>query len=291
MADARTAIVTGGGRGIGEAAAHALARDGFRLVLVARTASELERVAGEVRRRGGAAHAVSADVSHPEDASRIARTTLDAYGGIDVLVNAAGVYGPIGPTWEVDVEAWVQAIHVNLVGTFLCCRAVLPHMIERRRGKIVNLSGGGATAPLPRFSAYGTSKAAVVRLTETLAEEVRKFNVQVNAIAPGAVDTRLQDEVLAAGERAGPLLERIRALRTTGHGGVPPELAADLGAFLVSERADGLTGKLIAAPHDGWQSWDAARIAELRDSAWFTLRRLDRHTLLPLVKKAQEEQG
>jgi len=290
MTESRTAIVTGGGRGIGEAIAYALARDGFRLVLAARTSSELERVAAEVRRRGGMAETVTADVSLAEDVDRIARAAVNARGGIDVLVNAAGVYGPIGPTWDVDPVEWVRAVHINLVGTFLCCRAVLPYMIARRRGKIVNLSGGGATAPLPRFSAYGASKAAVVRLTETLAEEVREFNIQVNAIAPGAVDTRLQDQVLAAGERAGPLWERIRTLRETGQGGVPPDLAADLVAFLASERADALTGKLIAAPYDGWRSWDAARVAELRDTSWFTLRRLDRHTLLPLAKQLREDE-
>jgi len=291
MSDGRTAIVTGGGRGIGEAVAYALADDGVSLVLAARTASELERVAERVRQRGGTARTVCADVSRPADVTRIVRAALDADGRADVLVNAAGVYGPIGPMWDVDPDAWVRALHINLVGTFLCCREVLPHMIEHRRGKIINLSGGGATAPLPRLTAYGASKAAVVRLTETLAEEVREFNVQVNAVAPGAVDTRLQDDVLAAGERAGALWARIRALRETGQGGVSPDVAAALVVFLASARSDGLTGKLIAAPHDGWQSWDAARIAALRDSPWFTLRRLDRHTLLPLVKEMEEDGG
>jgi len=291
VAEPGAAIVTGGGRGLGEAAAYALAAAGRPLVLVSRTPSELERVAAAVRQRGGAARTVSADVSRPEDVDRVARAALDAYGPVEVLVNAAGVYGPIGVTWEVDPAQWVRALHVNLVGTFLCCRAVLPQMIARRRGKIINFSGGGATAPLARFSAYGVSKAAVVRLTETLAEEAREFDVQINAIAPGAVDTRLQDDVLEAGERAGPLAARIRELRESGRGGVPPTLAAELVAFLASDAADGLTGKLIAAPYDDWRSWDAARIAALAASPWLTLRRLDRHTLAPLVRDLTEERG
>jgi 3-oxoacyl-[acyl-carrier protein] reductase len=133
------------------------------------------------------------------------------------------------------------------------------------------------------LTAYGASKTAVVRLTETLAEEVKPLNIQVNVIAPGMVDTRLQDHLLAAGSLAGELAGRIRKLRQTGEGGVPPERAAALALFLASAAADGLTGKLISAPYDGWESWDAARIAELMAAPWLTLRRIDSFTLKPLM--------
>ncbi len=279
----KVAIVTGGSRGIGEAVAAAFAREGARLVVAARTESELRQAAERLRGRGVEIRWVSADVSQAGDADRIVQAALRAFGQVDVLVNAAGVYGPIGPMWDVDASAWLQAIQVNLCGTFFCCRAVLPHMIERRQGKIVNFSGGGAASPLPRFTAYGVSKAAVVRLTETLAEEVKEFNIQVNAIAPGAVDTRLQDAVIAAGERAGALLARIRRLRDTGEGGVPRELPASLAVFLASPKSGALTGKLIAAPYDAWTSCDAERIAKLMTSPWLTLRRLDHATLRPLL--------
>jgi 3-oxoacyl-[acyl-carrier protein] reductase len=198
-------------------------------------------------------------------------------------VNAAGVYGPIGRTWEVDPEAWWRAHEINVRGTLLACRAALPAMVAGGHGRIINFSGGGATSPLPRFSAYAASKAAVVRLTETLAEELRDQGITVNAIAPGAVDTRLQDEVIAAGDRAGELYGRMRRLREHGEGGVPAELPAALAVFLATDAAAGITGKLISAPHDGWQSWDAARVRELGESAWLTLRRLDPHTLRPLL--------
>jgi len=289
--DNTTAIVTGAGRGIGEAIALAFAREGADLVLAARTESELHSVAEQVQQAGRQARVVTADVSIEADAARIAQTALDAYGRIDVLVNAAGVYGPIGPLWEVDVEAWTQAIRINLGGTLHCCRAVLPHMIERRRGTIVNYSGGGAASPLPRFSAYGVSKAAVVRLTETLAEEVKDLGIRVNAIAPGAVDTRLQDEVLAAGDKAGDLYGRMQRLRQTGEGGVPRELPAELTVYLASEASAPLTGKLIAAPYDGWQSWTPERTAELMTSPWFTLRRLDEVTIRPLLPKLTGQDG
>ena len=287
----RVAIVTGGGRGIGEAVALALAREGARVVVAARTGAELGRVVARIGQLGGAARAVPSDVSQPAQVERLTRAALDAYGQIDVLVNAAGVPGPIGPLWDTDVAAWKRAIDVNLLGTFLCCHAVVPHMIKQRRGKVINLSGGGAASPLPRFSAYGASKAAVVRLTETLAEELREFNVQVNAIAPGLVDTQLQDAVLAAGERAGAQFARVRRLRETGEGGVPGELPATLAVWLASDRSDGLTGKLIAAPFDDWQTWGAARIAELASSAWLTLRRLDHPTVRPLLETMPRDAG
>ena len=287
----RVAIVTGGGRGIGEAVALALAREGARVVVAARTGAELGRVVARIEQLGGAARAVPSDVSQPAQVERLTQAALDAYGQIDVLVNAAGIPGPIGPLWDTDVAAWKRAIDVNLLGTFLCCHAVVPHMIKQRRGKVINLSGGGAASPLPRFSAYGASKAAVVRMTETLAEELREFNVQVNAIAPGLVDTQLQDAVLAAGERAGAQFARVRRLRETGEGGVPGELPATLAVWLASDRSDGLTGKLIAAPFDDWQTWGAARIAELTSSAWLTLRRLDHPTVRPFLETMPRDAG
>lgn len=283
----KVAIVTGGGRGIGEAIALAFAREGARLAIASRTQSELDQVAAKIQELSGQVLVIPTDVSNRDDVVRLVKTTLDSYGQVDVLVNAAGVYGPIGPMWDIDVDEWIRAMQINLFGTFMCCHAVLPHMIERRQGKITNFSGGGATLPLPRFTAYGVSKTAIVRLTETLAEEVKESNIQVNAVAPGAVDTRLQDDVLAAGERAGDLLARIRKLRETGEGGVPRELPAELVVFLASDDSDGLTGKLVAAPYDGWQSWDANRIAELMSAPWFTLRRIDPYTLRPLMDKLE----
>jgi 3-oxoacyl-[acyl-carrier protein] reductase len=283
----KVALITGGGRGIGEAIALAMAAEGAWLALAARTTGEVEQVAGQVQRAGGQAIPLTIDVSCPDDVQRMVNATLRHYGQIDILANAAGIYGPIGPAWEVDVDGWMRAMEINLGGTFRCCQAVLPCMIERRQGKIINFSGGGATSPLPRFTAYGVSKAAVVRLTETLAEEVRPFGIQVNAIAPGAVDTRLQDEVLAAGEKAGDLFQRIQELRATGKGGTPRELAAQLAVFLASATSDGLTGRLIAAPYDGWQQWDSTRIEELMALPWFTLRRMDPFTIKPFVCKVE----
>src|SRR5712692_9248278 len=216
----KTAIITGGGRGIGQAIAFMFAREGAQLLLAARTAAELAATARHIEQDGGRADYIQADVAEHGDVVRVVEHSLARFGAIDILVNCAGVYGPIGPLVEVNADAWMKAVQINLCGTFLMCHGLLPHMIERRRGKIINFSGGGATSPLPRFTAYGVSKTAVVRLTETLALEVKEFNIQVNAIAPGAVDTRLQDEVIAAGEKAGEIASRMKKLRETGEGGV-----------------------------------------------------------------------
>jgi NAD(P)-dependent dehydrogenase (short-subunit alcohol dehydrogenase family) len=285
----RVVVVTGGGRGIGAAVAHAFAADGAAVFLIARSDAELRATAAEITASGGRAASASADVAELSAVRSAFATCRREFGAVDVLVNAAGVYGPIGRAWEVDAEAWWKAQEINLRGTLHTCAAVIPEMIARRAGRIVNFSGGGATAPLPRFSAYAASKAAVVRLTETLAEEVREYGITVNAIAPGAVDTRLQDEVLSAGAEAGDLYGRMQRLRETGEGGVPAALAASLAVFLAGDAAAGLTGKLIAAPHDGWQQWTEERISELAASPWFTLRRLDPFTVQPLLARTPED--
>jgi NAD(P)-dependent dehydrogenase (short-subunit alcohol dehydrogenase family) len=280
----RTALVTGAGRGIGAAIAAALAAEGARVYLVARTRSELDAVASGIRARGGRAEVFTGDAAAPADVARITSAALEA-GGVDVLVNNAGVYGPIGPFVETNLDEWWRALEVNLRSALLFSRALAPGMIAARRGKIINLSGGGATTPLPNLTLYSVSKTAVVRFTETLAVELRPHNVQVNAIAPGAVDTRLQDDLLAAGDRAGADLHgRIRALRETGAGGVPASVPAALALWLASDDSGTLTGKLISAPHDPWRDWGSAG-DELSASPMYTLRRLDPHTLRPLKDK------
>src|SRR6266436_5660884 len=285
----RVAVIVGAGRGIGEAIALRFAAEGAKLVLAARTAPELQAVAELVNAAGGTANFVLTDVTAPEQVTNLVQKSIETFGQIDILMNAAGTYGPIGRAWEVDTQEWANTFSVNLFGPFLLCQSVLPHMIHAGRGKIINFSGGGATSPLCRFSAYGVSKAALVRFTETLAEEVKEFNIQVNAIAPGAVDTKLQDSVLAAGEKAGDLLQRIRRLRETGEGGTPREVSAELAVFLASEASRNLTGRLISAPNDKWESWTDERIEQVMSQPWFTLLRMDPFTLRPLLEEMRAD--
>ena len=273
----QVALITGAGRGIGRAIALALAGAGADLVLAARSATELAETSAQVRSLGREVVAAPVDVSRREDVQQAVAQGLERFGQVDILVNNAGIQPPIGPLAENDAEDWVHTIAVNLFGVFHCIQAVLPGMMARRAGKIINLAGGGATGPRPNFSAYAVSKAAVVRLTETLAEEVKPYSVEVNAIAPGAVNTRMLDEVLAAGAAAGE--ELAAAQQRKAEGGTPVQLAAELALFLASDASNGLTGKLISAPHDDWRTWDGDRMARLTGSSWYTLRRIDHHTL------------
>ena len=277
----RVAIVTGGGRGIGQAIARTFAFHGAAVVVAARSSDEILETEQLILSDGGVCTAVSVDVADHESVGHLIRQTLEAYHSINILVNNAGIQGPIGPMIENNWQEWENTIRVNLVGTFLCSKAVLPTMVSQKQGKIINLSGGGATAPRPNFSAYGASKAAIVRLTETMAAELKEYNIQVNSIAPGAVNTKLLDEVLEAKERAG--MEAEQALVRSREGGTPPTLAAELALFLASYKSDTITGKLVAAPHDDWQQWDEERMADLMERPWLTLRRIDPYTIEPFV--------
>ena len=270
----KVAIITGAGRGIGRAIALAMADEGADLVVISRSLSEVTATATEVKATGRRALALKVNISNQKDITNMVNKTLADFGKIDILVNNAGIQGPIGQMSDNPVEHWVETINTNLIGTFMCIRAVLPGMMKRRQGKIINLSGGGATSPRPCFSAYAASKTAIVRLTETIAEEVKDFNIQVNAISPGAVNTKMLDEVVAAGKAAGKKAqEDVKHQLETG--GTPPEKAAALAVFLSSDESDGLTGRLISAVWDDWQTM-AKHIPEINSSNLYTLRRITR---------------
>jgi 3-oxoacyl-[acyl-carrier protein] reductase len=278
----KVAIVTGGSRGIGKAVVKALLQKGTKVVIAARTKSEIDSSLKELSSQGQII-GIQTDVSKEEEVQNLLQGTLKKYHSLDILVNAAGIQGPIGPLSEVKVEDWVYNLHVNLIGTVLCCKAALPTMISQKKGKIINFSGGGATSPRPNFSAYACSKAAIVRFTEVLAMEVKDYGINVNVIAPGGVNTHMLDEILAAGEAAGEELTEAKKRKTQG--GMSADLAAELVLFLASEASNGLTGKLISAPHDDWRAWDRGRITDLMSGPWLTLRRLDSFTLGPLIDK------
>lgn len=276
-----TVLITGASRGIGAALAETLSLAGAGVALLARDGAKLAEVAAQINGRGGRAITVAGDVADAKTSATAVKEARRTLGDIDILVNAAGIQPPIGLFADNCLEAWERAIQVNLMGPVRVIHAVLPGMMARRQGKIINFSGGGATGPRPNFSAYAASKAALVRLTETLAVELKPYNIQVNAVAPGAVNTQMLDEILVAGEKAGA--EYHQAQERARNGGTPMELVCKLVLFLASPACGGLTGKLISAPHDPWRSWEG-RAEEINASPMYCLRRMDPFTLSPLIK-------
>jgi len=272
----RCAIVTGASQGLGREIARKYLEAGASLSICARDARWLEAAAAELRRLarpGQAVLAVPADVSRADDVLRLVDATLAQFGRLDILVNNAGVAGPTGTVESVDWDDWLRTLQINLLGAVLLSRIVVPHFRRAGRGKIVQLSGGGATQPLPMQSAYAASKAAVVRFIETLAEETRACRIDVNAIAPGALNTRMLDQFLAADpERVGH--DRYeRWLRQKQDGGAPLSKAAELAVFLGSDLSNGITGKLLSAVWDPWETLPE-HLEELNSTDVYTLRRI-----------------
>ncbi len=272
----RTALITGASQGLGlEIARTYLDAGAAGICICGRDGAVLERALAELGERAAPGQKVLghvADVSRPEDVDALVELALSGLGEVTILVSNAGVYGPKGRLDETGWSEWTRAVEINLFGSVLPARELLAHFTRRGYGKIVQLSGGGATAPLPGLSAYAASKAAVVRFAETLAEELRAHRVDVNAIAPGALNTRMLDEVLRAGaESVGEDYYR-RALEQQRSGGIPPRYGAKLAVFLGSAASDGLTGKLLSAVWDPWRELPERR-ADL-DSDVYTLRRI-----------------
>jgi NAD(P)-dependent dehydrogenase (short-subunit alcohol dehydrogenase family) len=266
----KVVLITGAGRGIGKRLAIGFAAAGARLGLIARTKAELDLVDLEIEHAGGASIRLRCDVRNASEVQAAVERLRASYGPIDAAVCAAAVLGPVGPLAETDCQAWADAIGVNLVGAMHVMRALLPQMIERRAGKIVLLTGEGADAPRPAFSAYAASKAALVRLAETAAEEVRDRNVQINCMNPGPTYTHMTDEILRAGARAGAR-EARDAAEIRASGGTLAERQTQLALFLATERSNHISGKLLHVGDD-WKRLERANVTR----EIFTLRRLQR---------------
>lgn len=281
MLQGRVALVTGASRGLGAGLAEKYQREGADVIILARSRDVLTAVAARLSALCGPGQrvlAVPGDISSPESIDQAFLEMQREFGAIDVVVNNAGVFVPMGDFEKVEWSQWVQAIATNVAGTAYVCRKAIPMLRHSARGKIINIAGGGATRPLPPLSAYGTSKAAILRLTEELAAYLAPASIDVNSIAPGPLDTHFVDEAIAAGPGSlGEALYReILDIRATG--GTPMAVSADLCAFLASRRSDGITGRFISARYDDWESfrdWSD----DQKKSDLYRMRRLDPDTL------------
>jgi len=269
------ALITGGSQGLGKVIAEHFLREGANVVLCARSEKELNAARDELAATFPSQKVFSkpCDVSDETQVNDLVAFARRELGSLDALVLNAGIYGPMGPTESVDLDEWRRAVDINLFGVLLPCRAAIPHFKKAGRGKIVVLSGGGATNPRPNISSYAASKAAVVRLMETLALELQPHHIDVNAIAPGALLTRFVDEVLAAGpEKVGAdFYAQNRKWKETG--ATSPALGAALAVYLASAESDGITGRLVSAQWDPWRTLHERR-DELAKSDIYCLRRI-----------------
>jgi NAD(P)-dependent dehydrogenase (short-subunit alcohol dehydrogenase family) len=274
----RAALVTGASRGLGLVVAKRFAAAGADLVVCARDGGRLGAAILEIEaarlRADQRVLGQAADVAKSGDVAKLTAAALAEFPDLSVLVSNAGVHGPIGRLEAIDAEGFRSAMETNLMGPVLLAQALVPHFRRRGGGKIIQISGGGATGPMPRFPAYAASKAAVVRLMESLALDLAGDRIDVNSVAPGMMDTRLLDEVVGAGPEAvgRDYYDRVRGSRERG-ACADPTLAAELCLFLASGASDGLTGKLISAVWDDWGNW-MGHLPELLEGDLFTLRRI-----------------
>lgn len=246
----KVAIITGAGTGIGRAIAIEFAKSGISVVCCGRRMEKIQETASIIKENGGKAIAVKTDVTKLEDVNNLVSETIRTFGSIDILFNNAGSFQTIGGLWEVDPEKWWQDVEVNLKGVMLCCYAVLPHMMKKNSGIIINMNGGGATVPLPGGSAYGCSKAAVMRFTETLAKELERVGsgVIVFGIGPGLVRTEMTElqAISEAGQRWIPSTkESFEKGRVN-----PPELCAKTAIELIKIACPEINGRNFSAGQD-----------------------------------------
>jgi NAD(P)-dependent dehydrogenase (short-subunit alcohol dehydrogenase family) len=243
--EGRVAVVTGSGRGIGRSAATVFARSGAAVVVNARTASDVDAAVRHINDAGGQAIGVTGDVSDERFVATLVRAGLDRWGHIDILVNCAGIVGPMRPVGWDEPDLWRTCVDVNLWGTYLTTRAVIPHMARRRYGKVVNVASPGAFVLRGSLTAYATSKAAIVRLTTVVALQTARYRIDVNAInVIGA--TALTREIASRGDADPVHAEWWRRRLDGGH--IPgPEANDELMLWLVSPESDGFTGRYV-----GW---------------------------------------
>ncbi len=262
-------VVTGSSSGIGRALALRLIGEGHSVWGLARTDQDAFAV-----EQKGAFRATRCDVSEWEQVERAFGEVGAAWGFVEGLVCCAGSQGEVGPGVGANPARWAATVRANLEGTFNSVRAAYSLLARApRRAKVVCFSGGGATKPRANFSAYGVAKAGIVRLVETLAEEESQAPLDINAVAPGAIATRLTDEVIALGPDIAGQAEFDSAVKQKAGGGASLERALDLVEWLLSAKSDGISGKLLSAPWDRWQVL-GDHVESLARSDVFTLRRI-----------------
>ncbi|MFC1527594.1 SDR family oxidoreductase [Candidatus Neomarinimicrobiota bacterium] len=257
----KVAIVTGGSRGIGKAIADRFAQEGCKLMLASRTKSELVKTSELIKNKFSVeVSTYETDVGNEDEVNSMVLQTITDFGKVDILVNNAAIIGPIGEILLIGGKEFFDTIKNNIGGTVFCTKAVIPHMKSQKKGTIINLSGGGGLYPLPYYDAYSASKAAIVRLTENFALELEKYNINVTAISPGAVNTKMFDEQLMADKTSVGEKNWQDLQNRLSTGGDSIEKAPELALFIASQNRKELNGRVISAIWDDWR-----KISRLKD--------------------------
>lgn len=271
----KNAIITGSNQGFGKEIARKFLEEGANVLICGRTHSKLEESYAELNKitfKNQKLYSMTLDISNSEDIQAFHGYTVELFNNkIDILINNAGIYGVKGLVDSKDFELWKETIDINLLGTVNMCMVFLPEL-KKSKGKVINIIGGGSMYPRKFFSAYSTSKAGVVRFSECLAEELREYEVDVNCISPGALNTRLLDEAISDGIEKVGIEYYTKALKQKLNGGDSLENGTKLCVFLASEKSNHITGKSISAVWDEWEDLPN-HIKELNCSDIYTLRR------------------
>jgi NAD(P)-dependent dehydrogenase (short-subunit alcohol dehydrogenase family) len=262
-------LVPGGGRGLGRVFAQALAAAGAAVAVLARSADQVAQTVSLIEEAGGRALGLAVDVTDQQAVEQAVDRIHWQLGPIDALVNNAGVWGPLGPLWTVDPQQWWRTLEINVRGGFLCARAVLPGMIARRQGRIVNIASHAGVFRWPQSSAYAISKAAIVKLTENLAAETKRAGIGVFTFHPGITTSGLTDDALAMDAPPGSPAAWIRQEVAAGRA-VPPEHGAQVIVQLAAGRADVLSGRYLTVHDDLTALVD--RAGEIQRDDLYTLR-------------------
>ena len=268
------ALITGGTGGLGQVLVRRFWAEGYNIAIVARSEADAQKLINYLPFiEGQEVYVFCGDLSVPNDVANIIGRVKNKIPSLDLLINNAAIQGPIGPFLENDESAWLRAIQVNLFAPIALCKGLVPMLAKSKYlPNIINISGGGATSPRANFSAYSTAKTGLVRFSETLAEELKEFKIRVNCIAPGAMKTKMLEDVFLSGKNAGTR-ELLIAEKVMKDGGASMESVADLAVFLASKLSEGISGKLISAVWDDWQNWPKYT-KELQNSDVYTLRRV-----------------
>lgn len=273
--DGKCALITGAGQGLGAEIALHFVKSGASLVLCDRSGKvfETEKKLKKELNKTQFIKSYTCDISNVKEIDNLFEKIDLENLPLSILINNAAVHGPLGKIEEIDWNEWVKAVKINILGVVYTSRKAVQKFKKINHGKIINLSGGGATTPLPGVSAYATTKAAIIRFTETLAHEVKNFNIDVNAVAPGALKTQITENFYNAGpDKIGEKLFN-EMIRVRGGGGTPLSVGASCCVYLASSKSDGITGRLIAAQWDPWKDFEKFK-KDLECSDIYTLRRI-----------------